>query len=110
MYVRDLDAVLAWNGAEWERESGLDFCYLVTKAAKEFGWTVGQIMETTPNELRALLDNLPRVNCEAALYTALAVGDPQQLKETLEEIVDAALTDRERAAKALKRLKKAMRQ
>ena len=109
MYVRDADAVFAWNGAEWEREASVDFRYLITKAAKEFGWTVGQILEMTPNELRALLENLPRVNCEAALYVALAVGDPQKLKETLDEAASAALTDGERTVKAMKRLKEAMK-
>jgi hypothetical protein len=108
VYVRDIDAVFAWDGAEWQREPGVDFGYLITKTAKEFGWTPQQILDMTHNELKALFDNLPRVNCEAAIYTALAFNDPQELNRALEEFKDAVLTDRERTAKAMQKLKRVM--
>jgi hypothetical protein len=69
--------------------------------AKEFGWTPEETLGRTVEELRALVEALPRVNCEGAFYTAAAVNDPGKLKEMLEDIMDAKLSERERWVKAM---------
>ena len=71
--------------------------------AKEFGWTPDQTLDRTVAEIRSLMENLTRVNCENARYTALAFNDPQRLNEILQEIADAKLTERERWIRGMNR-------
>ena len=68
-----------------------------------------QTLALTQNELAALFGNLPRVNCESALYTALAFNDPEKINFALNETFESALSDREKNMKGLKRLREVMK-
>jgi hypothetical protein len=108
VYVKEEKEFYFWDGREWEKERDTDFAYLVTKAAKEFGWMPEQTLTLTQNELAALFKNLPRVNYEAAHYTALAFNDPERIGSMLNEIFESTITDREKNAKGIKRLREVM--
>jgi hypothetical protein len=77
----------------------------VTKAAKEFGWLPSQTLDLTRNELSALFGVLPRVNNEAAFYTALAFNEPDRITTAMSEMMEPDVSDRERNEKGIKRLK-----
>jgi hypothetical protein len=105
VYVKNEGAFYIFNGTEWEKEQGTDFAYLVTKAAKEFGWLPAETLALTRNELSALFEVLPRVNNEAAFYTALAFNDPEKITTAMGETMKPDISDRERNEKGIKRLR-----
>jgi hypothetical protein len=87
----------------------MDFAYLVTKAAKEFGWMPEQTLMLTRNELSALFENLSRVNYESAIYTALAFNEPGKITTALNEALESKVPAREQNSKGIKRLQEVMR-
>jgi hypothetical protein len=110
VYVREEKAFYFRDEGEWLKERDADFAYLITKAAKEFGWTPEQTLTLTPNELAALFGNLARVNYESAFYTALAFNDPEKISSALNETVESELSDREKNANGMKRLREVVKQ
>ena len=67
-----------------------------------------QTLALTQNELTALFGNLPRVNYESAIYAALAFNDPERISAALNETFESALSDKEKNAKGMKRLREVM--
>jgi hypothetical protein len=67
-----------------------------------------QTLALTQNELAALFGNLPRVNYELALYTALAFNDPEKISSELHDTYESTLSDREKNMKGMKRLREVM--
>jgi len=100
---------MEWDGAEWKEMPKVELPYLIAKAAREFGWTLSHILDMTPVELRAMLDQVPRLNLEAATYAALAFNDPKQIGDGLQEIHDKNLSPREKWEKGIARLREAMK-
>ena len=77
--------------------------------AKEFGWTPEQVFDRTLQEIRSLMENLQRVNCESARYTAIAFNDPKRLSDMLTELADAKLSERERWIRGMNQVRSEVR-
>lgn len=109
VYVLNLRTIFEWDGAQWQEVPKTNISYMIALAAKEFGWTVPQILDMTPIELRTVLGHLKQIHCEAAIYQSLAFHDPAKIQSELEEINDRNLSPRERWRKGISRMKEAMK-
>jgi hypothetical protein len=98
--IRETDTIVEWDGAEWKELPKLNLTYMITRVARDFGWSLNEILDMTFSELQAVLEQSERLSLEGAYYTALAFNDPQKICDSLEEIHDRNLTDAERWDKA----------
>jgi hypothetical protein len=103
--VEKLNDAVTWDGAEWKETPKTALAYMVAKLAKEFGWRLGDILDMTISEVGAILEQMPRVNYESAMYTAIAFNDPKRITSALEEIQDSALSPRERWLKGVAKMR-----
>lgn len=104
-----MDAVFVWDGAIWEQEPRPDLALLITRAAREFGWSVSEILDMAPGALMAMLRNVRRLSLEDSIFAALAFHDPEKIGIDLEEMRNEGLTEHERWLRNAERLRTAMR-
>ena len=89
--------IYEYDGRQWTEERQPDLGLYIAKLARCYGWTIDCIMGLTMPQVRVMLDKLPRVLLDEALYTAAWFGD----SSVRDAVYDADLTPRERWEKAV---------